>query len=176
MSFDQAFADFADNVRIGLRNAWRDGAKECGIEFSELTPEELSAMNQVIAREESRVFPFMDWIDLNSKANGGKFRPVQARADMWALRYDDVVTRAKLMACADQKLRWTINAVRVVKENCKSCLKLDGKVKRASYWARENVHPQQPPNPNLECGGWLCGCGLVQTDEPLSRGPLPRLP
>lgn len=176
MDFDQSFALFQDTVRLGLTRAWYEGAKECGIQPSELSPEELTALRDVLYSENIHIFGFLDYVQLNNKKSGGKFGVLSSRIDTWALRYPDVINRAKLMACADQKLEWMNNAVRVVKVNCSSCLRLNGKVKRASYWQRVDVHPQMPPNPKLECGGWECGCGLVKTDKPLSKGPLPKLP
>ena len=173
MSFDQAFADFDDNVRIGLRNAWHYGARQCGIQPADLTPEELTAMRQVIAQEESRVFPFLDWAHLNNKASGGKFGPIKARADMWALRWDDVASRARLMACADKALEWVQGPT---SDKCPTCTRMNGKVKRASQWQRNGVHPRAPKNRTIQCEGWQCLCELVPTDKPLSRGPLPRWP
>lgn len=176
IDINQAFALLSDTVRIGLTRAWHEGAAECGIQPSELSPEELMTLRHIIAGEDRRIFPFLLTIDDGSKANGGRLAPLLSRAAMWALRYDDVVARAKLMACADQKTRWTINYHRVIKDNCPSCLKLEDKVKRNGYWYTAQVQPQNPPNQKLKCGGWRCGCGLPETDEPLSRGPLPRLP
>ena len=60
--------------------------------------------------------------------------------------------------------------------NCNSCLKLDGKVKRASWWTENNVLPRVPGAPWLACKGWRCQCGLFPTDKPLSRGRMPKLP
>lgn len=177
MDFDQAFSLFTSTIRLRLQSAWYEGAKACGILPAELSPEELMAMGSVIASEDSRVYQFLDWILQNNKASGGKFAPVQRRANTWALRYDDVVNRAKLQACADQKLEWVFNALGVTKSPCYTCqVKLNGKVKRASYWRRVGVQPQNPPNAMLECGGWGCLCALVITDKPLSKGPLPNLP
>ena len=72
----------------------------------------------------------------------------------------------------DPKLRWVLGPT---KTHCRTCSKLSGKVKRASWW-RDNVMPQQPPNESLECQGWKCGCVLEPTDEPLSRGRMPNVP
>ena len=155
MDFYQVFADFDDNVRIGLRNAWAAGALECGIAEEDLTPEELTARNRVISSEVNRIFGFLDWIVDHNKASGGKFRPIKARADMWALRWDDVFSRARLMACSNQKFLWDFNALGVTKDPCNTCEhKLAGKVKRASFWARVGVQPQNPPNSKLDCEGW----------------------
>jgi hypothetical protein len=176
IDYDQAFTIMLDTIRLGLTAAWHEGAKECGILPAELSPEERTALLALIANEQSHIGGLLSYVDAGSKKNGGKLRDVLPRADLWGLRYVDAYNRARILACADQKARWTINHVRQVKENCNSCLKLNGKVKRFSYWRREQVQPQNPPNPKLECGGWFCGCGLVSTDEPCTPGPLPNLP
>lgn len=176
LDYDQAFALMLDTVRIGLTSAYHEGASECGVQPSELTPTERIGLARIIADEQSHIAGFLDYVQAHNKASGDKLAPMLGRAEAWGLRYYDVYTRARLIACADRKLEWMINHVRVVKENCDSCLRLNGKVKRASYWKQHEVQPQNPPNPKLKCGGWKCGCGLVETDKPLSRGPLPRLP
>jgi len=172
----QFFDSMISTIQRRLTQAWYEGAEAVGVQPSELTPEERLALRNVISDEINHVDDFAQEIAAGSQANGGKLTPLLRRAEMWAARYEDVVNRAKLMAGKDQKLQWTINYTRVVKVNCPSCLKLSGKIKRASYWQREDVHPQQPPNPKLECEGWQCGCGLVPTDEPCTPGPLPKLP
>lgn len=172
VDFDQAFSLFTSTIRLRLQSAWYAGAKECGVLPAELSPEELTAMGQVIANEDSRVYQFLDWIEQNNKVSGGKFAPVQSRAGTWANRYDDVKGRAMVMACADLKTRWTLG----VAEHCSSCVKLAGKVKRNSYWNRTGILPRVPGATYLECRGFNCQCSLVPTDEPLSRGPLPNLP
>jgi hypothetical protein len=57
-----------------------------------------------------------------------------------------------------------------VVHNCNDCLKLEGKVKRASVWEASGIRPQSHA---LECRGYNCQCSLEETNEPLSRGPLP---
>lgn len=169
----QAFDIMYDTVRIGLTRAWHEGAMDCGIQASELTPEEITQLTQVIASEQSRVFPFLEWAKERDKASGGKRGVVTARANMWGLRYDDVATRARLLACADQKLEWVQGPT---SDQCPTCSRMNGKVKRASQWERNGVHPRAPYNPTIQCHGWRCLCELVPTDKPLSRGPLPRWP
>jgi hypothetical protein len=154
MDYDQAWVQMLLTIELGLTAAWYEGALLCKVSPSELSPDERMELRDVIHKEQTYITNLLSFVDANSKANGGKLKSVLPRADTWGLRYADVVNRAKLMACADQKLQWTINYVRKVKQNCKSCLKLDGKVKRTSYWAREEVQPQNPPNPKLDCGGW----------------------
>ena len=173
IDIDQAFDIFSDTVRIGLTRAWHEGAAECGIQPSELTPQERAALTSATISETSRIWAFLQVIEQNNKASGGSLAPLLSRAGMWALRYDDVVTRAKLMACADQKLEWVQGPT---SDKCPTCTRMNGKVKRASQWAENGVHPRQPPNATIQCHGWRCLCTFEQTDKPLSKGPLPRWP
>lgn len=167
---DQFYDAMIATIQRRLPQAWYDGSKDCGILPADLSPEERNALRQAMVNEMSFVLKFADDIMAGSKARGGKLKPLLIRVEMWTNRYRDVVNRAKQMACADQKLVWVLNPT---KENCNSCIKLNGKVKRASQWKRAGIRPQHP---DLECGGWRCGCELIVTDERLSMGPLPRLP
>lgn len=160
-------------IHTGLTTASHEGAKECGILPADLSPSERAELVQTIASEYSHIDSFAMIIEESSKANGGKLGPLLAKAEAWILRYKDVVNHFKMLACGDQKLEWVLGAT---KKHCSSCLKLAGKVKRASQWERAGVRPQNPPNPMLECDGWACQCTLVVTDAPMSKGPFPKLP
>lgn len=169
----QAWEAMDATIRRYLPLAWYEGARECGIEPSELTPEERQALALMIQGELGQLNAFLTAIEQGSKANGGKLRPFLYRASMWAMRYQDARNQARVMANADQKLCWTWNPE---KEHCPTCAKLNGKIKRASFWKREGVFPQNPPNDKLECKGWQCGCELAPTEERCSPGPLPKCP
>ena len=141
-------------IRNGLMLATQEGAAECGILPAELSPTELAKLAQAIANEIGHIDAFAAIIEAGSKANGGKLGPLHAKAEAWILRYKDVVNQAKVSACGDQKLMWVWQALGVTKKPCVTCKdKLNGKVKRASYWARGGVRPQNPPNFYLERGG-----------------------
>jgi len=176
IDLDQFLSTMQLAVRRGLTLAWREGAAECGIKPDELTEVEIKALEMAIRSESVYIFDFGEYIEANSKATGGLLRSLMNRVGLWINRYLDVTNRAKVMACKDQKLEWVINYVRGVKENCDSCLRLNGQVRRGSAWQRAGVRPQSPPNAKLACRGWKCGCGLVPTDKPVSRGKLPSLP
>lgn len=176
MAVEQGFELFEDSVRFHLTRAWYAGAKECGISPNELSLDERNQLRSVIASETARIFSFLLEVEEGNKAAGVLFGRYRSRVDTWALRYPDVQNRARVMACGDKKLEWVINYTRNVKNNCSSCMKLSGKVKRGSTWQRLGIQPQNPPNDLLVCQGWLCGCALVPTDKPMSKGPLPKLP
>lgn len=170
---DYALDEMRNTVRIGLTRAFREGTKQCGIEPIDWSPEEKMALGNAIANEDSRIWSVLMFIEQNSKARGSKRGPVTARAAVWVNRYRDAANMAKVMACADKKLEWVLGPT---KKHCSSCIKLAGKVKRASYWDRMGIRPQNPANPMLECQGYKCLCDFRVTDLHMSPGPLPRLP
>jgi len=162
-----------DTVRIGLTRAFVEGTAQCGIVPAEWSPEEKDALRDAIYNEQSRIWPTLMFIEENSKANGGKWAIIARRATWRAQRYEDIASLAKVMSCGDKKLEWVLGYG--IKKHCDSCVKLAGKVKRASTWNRAGIRPRNPPNPMLICGGWG-GCFFRPTDLHLSPGPLPRLP
>lgn len=170
LDFDQFFQALESAIRLGVPQAWYEGAKECGITPAELTPEERLAMQAAIWDEYNYIGGFASAIEAGSKGNGGKLGPLMTRAKLWVNRYKDITNRAKTMACGDQKLVWVLGKT---EQHCSSCLKLTDKVKRASQWERAGIRPQHP---DLECGGWRCDCSLEPTDAPMSMGPLPSIP
>lgn len=165
-----AFVDgMISTIQRQLRLAWAEGAKECGVSEDELTAQEISARDQLITSQFPHLPAFADDIVAGSKANGGKLGPLLSRGSVWVNRYEEARNKAKQMACGDRKLKWVLGEA----EHCSSCLKLSGKVKRGSQWSSAGIAPQIRA---LECGGWRCQCALVATDDPMSKGPLPRLP
>ncbi len=130
-------------------------------------------MEARIVEEQSHIAEFLTAIESANKAAGAKLGPQLERAKSWTLRAPDVQNQARTLACGDKKLKWIRGPT---SDGCRTCIRLDGKIKRASTWQRAGVHPQRPDNPTIECRGFRCLCELRPTDEPLSRGPLPRFP
>ena len=93
---------------------------------------------------------------------------------MWAHRYTDVVNQAKVWFGKRKKvkLKWEMGAT---EEHCATCAALNGIVAYAEDWERSGIHPQNPPNQALECGGWRCDCALVPTTERATNNALERI-
>lgn len=160
-----SFADgLSSAINRGFNQAWIEGLAECGILPDEMTEAEQAALNKRIADEQQFVSEFGEWIERNSKFNGGKLGTVFGRLSMWTNRYSAVGSQAQTMACGNQKLVWRFDPA---KEHCKDCRRLNGKVYRASTWQEIGILPQSS---SLECGGWRCGCVLETTTLPISRG------
>lgn len=158
-------------VRLGLRDAWDQGAQEIGITPEDYTDDDIKARDAIVAEETSHIWDLVDYLESVARA-GGTLDQAQSRLDTWAMRYPDVVGRAKVIMGKDQKLEWVYGDT----EHCTSCKRLNGIVKRASFWKKAGVLPKNPPNSKLRCKGFRCQCQLVPTDKPLRRGMLPRLP
>lgn len=143
--------EFSDSmistVRRGLTRAADDGLISVGIDPDERTPQEQIALDRRINSEFAHILPFGRDIQANNKASGALLRPLLDRAEMWILRYTDVENEARTMAANDPKLEWVWNPA---KEHCRSCFRLNGKVKRASFWRTLDIRPQSPPNDKLE--------------------------
>jgi hypothetical protein len=162
------------SVRRGLINAAEEGAKECGVQFSEFTDDELRDLEQYINTDLSFLPGLRERIQEKSKKNKGNLGPLIDWVDgVWVNRYSEVRNKFLALACGDQKARWEINPA---KESCSSCLSLNGKVKRFSFWNKTGILPARKYASYLKCGGHRCGCMLIPTKEPLSKGPLPSLP
>ena len=165
---DAQFQDLMFNaIDRGLTDAWQTGAKKVGIQPNEITPTEQVKLMTLIFTEYSHVPNLSDFITKHSQVNEGKLRTVFNRIKLWVNRWRDVVNQAVLAARDDPKLKWVLGDA----EHCSTCLKLAGKVKRASFWKASGWEPQSR---KLACRGYDCKCDLVPTTDPLSRGPLPR--
>lgn len=159
--------------RVGLAAAWAAGAKECGILPNEFTKDEKLALENAIQYEMQWIDGFATAIEEGSKAEGGKLGPLFQRAAIWTGRWEGVKAQAMAMACADRKLKWVLGPT---EESCRSCSRLNGKIKRASYWNERGILPRVHGAEYLACHGFRCLCELQPTDEPASKGPLPKLP
>lgn len=169
LDYDQAGGMLINTIRIGVERAFYEGARSVGVQPADLTWQERTAIQNIYLDEIHFVPDLLGAVQAGSKANGGKLAPLISRAQMWGLRYADVVNRARVMAGADKPLEWVLGPT---KDHCVDCARLAGKVKRSSYWQREGIAPQSH---DLACGGWRCQCSLEPTDKSCTPGPLPKL-
>lgn len=173
VDYAQAWDALDVAIRFGLTKAWHEGLQEAGIQPDEMSLEERNALQIMIVNERSRMNEFLTYCEQNAKSTGAAWSKCDAKAQLWAMRAKDARNKALTMAKSDPKLMWTLGRT---EKHCSTCSKLNGKVKRASYWRQLNLQPQNPPNHLLECQGWHCDCSLSPTEERLSKGTLGNLP
>lgn len=157
---------FSDTVDFRLREAYRNTAARYGIAEDEFTEQEQNWIDNFVIEQINQSGSFTDAILENQKPEG-KLTPLLDRVELWSNRYNQVENNAQTFFGENQKLIWEVSPNKV---HCGNCGKLNGYVKRASQW---RDYPLEPQSPNLECGGYRCGCSLLETDAPMSRGPLP---
>lgn len=166
------FADaFYSAIRRGFEQAWQEGAADCGIALDERTKEEQDKLNLIIGDNFQYVGQLADWIYQNRKGIGS-WDSITNRLGLWANRYQEIKAQAQAMACADKKLVWRIDGA---KEHCRSCLKLNGRVARASAWNDRGIYPRMIDE-RLKCNGYNCSCFFEQTDDKVTKGRWPNLP
>lgn len=156
-------------IESNYTRAWSDGLGQCGIRLDEQTPQESARLLFEINNEVQYVYQFADAIARESKANSGKLGLLYERADMWVNRYTSIRDLAITYGCSDQKQMWVMG---YTKEHCPDCLRLDGRVYRASAWRSADLYPKKH---SLNCGGYRCACQFVSTNEPCTPGYPPRI-
>lgn len=158
-------------VGRGFEAAFREGQKECGILPADRTEEESATLTRLIGDSYQHVGRLVEWIVQHNKASGAPWEMIKSRAALWTNRHEEVKNTAMALACKNSKLLWRIDGG----EHCRSCLKLNGRVHRASVWAAHNIAPRMITHA-LKCGGYHCKCSWVETDLPATRGRFPNLP
>jgi hypothetical protein len=148
ITYDAFFSAMMTAIQRGLTLAWEDGAKECGIRPDEFTAAERMELEQFIFDQYSYISGVAEYIEANSKPNGGKWGAIASRSNMWANKWREVRARAASIACANKKMMFVLGAT---KEHCRSCLGLNGRVYRYETWAANGAIP---PSPAFECGGF----------------------
>lgn len=167
ISEDDFIDKLAELIPEQLRDAWIDGMEDAGLTRDDITPEWEEQIQNIIADE----FDFVDSFAQDIvEGRDGDIAEFQARAELWAVRYQQVRNIAALAATASLggNMKWVEGDT--VKK-CPVCVALDGIIAGANEWEELGVRPQNGPNPALSndpegCGGWKCMCELQPTDEP----------
>ncbi len=154
-------------IRRGFTAAWRQGAAAAGVDFNELTPAEIGALEGEISVDLGNLSSLALDIAGNTRLLGGALAPLLGRVEMWTNRIGEIRSFALRQAAGNQKLMWVWNPL---KEHCDDCLKYNGRVYRASVWDAAGIRPRSA---ELACGGWKCGCSFVVTDNHAMPGRPP---
>lgn len=163
---DSAFLDdFIASIDNQLHRAWNEGADEVGVSPEDMTDDDMTRLQAIIDSEYDHVTDLGTDI-LNARQDGDtldEFRQsFRSRIDMWVNRYTETLNDAKIHFGGKTRLVWRLGAT---EQHCDTCLQLDGIIAWAEEWEQSDIHPQEPPNRHLECGGWRCDCRLDPTDE-----------
>ena len=166
-TLDQFLDAFGAAIDRGLTQAWIDGAKECGISYTELSGEERTTLKQHILMQRLYMGRYGETImAAPSRDEKGPMAPHMKRLDTWVNRWNEVRNIAAAMACGDKKKVWRMGPTR---EHCVSCATFEGRVYRYSTWLANAL----PQSRRLSCKGYRCLCFLADTDDRLTPGRFP---
>lgn len=160
--------DMVSAITRNFTQAWHRGMSSCGLKPEEMTEDEQKVLEQRINSELVYILGFADAVDA-AREKEEAITTLFPRLELWVSRYNEIQDYAKIMACGDKKFKWVYDPA---KEHCSDCARLNGRVYRGSIWAKYGLYPKAR---KLACGGWLCGCRLEETDDPITRGRPPRL-
>jgi hypothetical protein len=168
---DTGFLDkMLTSITSQINRAWNEGMRANGLDpAKDKTDEMRNRVDELVRNEQDHITNLADLIN-QQRANGvDDMIAINARVDVWANRYTDVVNTAKAeTAPPDDLLEWVYGDT----VHCETCAALNGTVLTAEEWKQGDYHPQQPPNEKLDCGGWRCKCKLVKTKK--KRTGLPK--
>jgi len=159
--FDGRMFDLIDDQ---MRRAFNEGMRKNGLDpVANMT----DAWRQIYQDKTLSQVEFIDKFSrdiLNNADQVAGYDKLLERANMWSNQYPAMVQEAKLTtAYPKDRYVWKLGAT---EEHCSTCASLDGVIHTAQEWLDLGLHPGQPPNGALECGGWRCDCSLEYTDEP----------
>jgi hypothetical protein len=145
-----------------INRAWNEGMRTNGLDPQTDKDEAmLDRINELVRNEQDHITNLADLINQQREA-GADMTAINARVDVWANRYTDVVNIAKVETGEDnQRFIWIYGDT----THCSECEKLNGVVLTSREWREGKYHPQQPPNDSLTCGGWKCRCRLEKTKK-----------
>lgn len=152
-----------DLIDVQYHKAWNEGLRTAGLSpKDDMTPDMEAILQDAILSEINFVPGFAQEVSAASVKNSG-YDQFRNRVGMWANRYNQIVELAiRTVTDAGQKLIWLLGEA---EDHCESCSMLNGKVAFKSEWDQAGLHPQNAPNPMLQCKGWRCTCELAPTDQ-----------
>lgn len=168
MDWFDFYESMQSTIARGFNQAWEEGMKKFNMSRDDMTQNERTRLQQEINQEWLHIAGVADFIESHSKDNGGKLSTCQQRIERWVAAYSRILQLAAAMAGKDKPMEWVYGDT----VHCSDCLRLNGRVYRASVWVD---HGLLPKSWDLECHGIHCQCELRATTKPLTRGRPPTL-
>jgi len=167
---DMTEAEFIDDM-VRLIDEQFTRAFNEGMRLNELDPAKDMKPEWEDLLQERKLKEF-DYVDnyaaeiVKAAKEGADVAPFQARVDMWANRYGEIVSWAQIITRPEDRYKWVVGPT----EHCSDCAMLNGIVATGADWIASGWQPQ---GSMLECGGFRCQCSLVYTEEKVTEGGIP---
>lgn len=154
-------------IQSAIRDASEAGLKDGGLKKAEMTEEESAWVQEWILKQNDFIEAVATAIYEDGKVTA---KEAEGKAVLWWNKsidpaYSEMVFSASKNGAFLRKLGAT-------EQHCVDCVKIDGQVRRASFWHNIGIWNASP---KTQCGGWRCQCQNVATDKPITRGRFPQL-
>ena len=105
----------ASLINVEFEGAFKRGFKRAGVPISEMTSDDLSTLDGLIADETSHVSGLRQAIEKSNQSAGGNLASVRARVDRWVSRFVGIEEQGFVTAMRDEPITWKWNPA---KEHC----------------------------------------------------------
>lgn len=157
----QLAASLRSTLRTAGLKAFQEGLAAGGALPESLSQAELQAFRDWQTEQSAYVTNlgsalYVDEVALND---------ARAKAELWAHNsLDSIKFTGEKMAAPLKRKKWVLHLRKSTKEPCADCLRLNGQVHTVRDWDAAGITPY---NGATKCAQG-CGCGLEDTDEPIS--------
>jgi len=150
-------------------------AQEAGIPPEEVSEADLTPLENIIAQNEESIQNLADDIydGRYDEEDGLGIPGLIIRLGLWVSSAASTAWLGMIFNedNAESKFRWILDPF---KENCESCLALNGQVHTGQEWSDFGVYPKSS---QLICTGFYCGCSLkLVSDDTETSGDLGSVP
>jgi len=151
--------------------AYIEGLREGGVDAEELDDDDKATISAWVSNQQSYVNGFAADV-VAAAGNDDAERAVLGRVPLWVAALEALGGLGFASAQGNMMMTWRLNAHHATNEHCSTkdgkpgCDSLDGKRHRLTWWRQRGLIPRTPGGPTA-CGGWNCGCGLVDDNGEL---------
>ena len=139
-------------IRSVAQDAYFEGMRQGGIlsPADEATDKDFASIKEWIAGQTSFVDDFAKAVS-DVAGDGTKRAGILNRLEMWVNSVTGLGQAGYLSAKSDRPAIWHLGPTET---HCKTCIDLDGKRHRVSWFLKHGYLPHTPGNAVLECQGW----------------------
>jgi hypothetical protein len=145
-----------DMIRGFAAQAYYEGLLQGGVEQEEADDDDRATIKDWIDSQLPHVRGFAESA-MDAKDDKALQEQVYARLDQWLRALQSLGNLGFASAQKNAMGTWKYGDT----EHCNTCLRLNGRRHRLSWWIKYEFIPQQPGAKNLDCGGWMCQCQIV---------------
>jgi len=147
-------------IRQLAPQAYIEGLKEGGVPAEEMDKADKANIANWIDEQLAHVNGFAT--DTQAASQDKALRAdIHTRLGLWVEAMRGLGAQGVMSGKQNMMVTWKLNAHHVTKEHCVTCPALNGKRHRMKWFTSRGLIPREVGSKTLACGGWECGCGLV---------------